>query len=223
MENENNELNQNVEETQNQEQTINVEQNENIENNVEKKQSAVTSNGIVEWAKSNKKLLAIIAVVLLIAIVAIVAVSKLSGSPEKAVKNYISALNSGKASKIAKAIDIKGSLAYAQCSGYWTSDFSKFEEKYKEIKNDDEDIKDYEENIEEIIEDMDKKKTKYSIKLVDIKNVEEVKDCNKLYNVEAKVRLKYKDSDGDTQDTTKTIKFYVYKNKVVYAPITSLF
>lgn len=200
MENENNELNQNV------------------ENNVEQTQATSTKiNGIVEWVKSHTKVIAIAAVILVVAIVAVFAISNLTGGPEKAVKNYVSALNSGNAKKLIKSMDLKGTLAYIQCSGYWSSDLSKFEEKYAEI--DEDDIEDREEDLEELLEEMQEDKKGFSMKVVEIKEVKEVEDCKDLYNVEAKIRVKYKDEEGDTQDTTNTMKFVVYKNKVVSSPI----
>lgn len=200
-----------------------VEQNEKVEaNNVEEKSENKTettksnAGGIANWIKSNTKLVIIIVAVIAVVVIAALVVPNLVGSPEQAVKNYVSAISTQNANKYLKCIDVRGMTAYAECSGYFSKDLSKFKEEYDKIDKDsvDYDKDDAKKAIEYMVDDDYKN---FSLKVVDIKQKEKVKDCKDLYKVVAKIRIKYKDEDGDSQDTTEEKTFYVYKNKIVYA------
>ena len=121
------------------------------------------------------------------------------------------------------SMDIKASIAYYTCYSR-SSDFSEteFKKEYKKIKNSD--IKDFKESFKDTMEGSLEvlKEGDYSYKLLEIKEVEKLENCKNLYNVEAKVRMKYKDEDGDKQDITNTINLIVYKNKIVTVDLNSL-
>ena len=176
------------------------------------------SSGLVEWIKSNTKLVAIIAAVIAIIAVLGIVISNVTGSPEKAIKGYLSALSNGDAKKLEKNMDIKGVLAYSDSYSYWSGiDADKFLKAYDKVEKDD--IKDAKENLEELINLIREDKKDYNVKLLEIKNQEEVKGIDNMYKVEIKARIKYKDSDGDKQDKTDTFKFIIYKNKVIYTTL----
>ena len=220
MENENQNLNENIEPTVEQ-----VEQNTQSTNKQPKGEGFFKK--IINWVKSHTKLLAIIVAVIVVAIIAIVIVTSLIGSPKKAVKKYISAYSSMNGNKIVAAMDIKGAYAYkkSSSSSYFSSslDGSKFKDAYNDVSKDD--VKDLKEDLIDSFKDLKKeakKENALSIKLIRIKDTEKVEDCDDLYTVTAKVRISFKDDDGDKQDVAQTMKFYVYKNKVVASDFSGL-
>ncbi len=161
---------------------------------------------VIAWIKSHIQIVAIIAAV--IVVVALV-MGFLTGKPKKAVKSYISGLNKADEKKILKTIDVKGMLAWSNCSGK----ASKFLDSYDDV--DDDDIDEYKETLEKSYEsvcDHLKDYDKYSIKVKEIKEVE--KEDKGLYKVKAKIEVKYKDDDDEREDT-ETMTFYVYKGKIV--------
>lgn len=184
-------------------------------------------NGIVStitnFVKSNTKLVLIAVAVIVVLILLIAIISNATSGPKQAVKNYISAMNKLNSDKIVSSMDIKATLAYTVCYGRST-DFSEseFKKEYKKIKNSD--AEDLKESTKETLDDAIKllKDKKFSVKLIDIKNVEKLENCKNLYTVEAKVRVNYNDEDGDKQDITNTINLIVYKNKVVTADLNAL-
>ena len=92
------------------------------------------------------------------------------------------------------------------------------------LKKKNSDVKDFKESFKDTMEGSLEalKEGDYSYKLLEIKEVEKLENCKNLYNVEAKVRMKYKDEDGDKQDITNTINLIVYKNKIVTVDLNSL-
>ena len=211
-----------VEENKNDEVTT-EKQEDSTEEKVEdtkttSEESKAKSSGIVEWIKSNTKLVAIIAAVIAIIAVLGVIISNVTGSPEKAIKGYLSALSSGNAKNLEKNLDIKGILAYSDSYSYWSGiDADKFLKAYDKVEKDD--VKKAKENLEELIDQIREDKKDYSVKLLEVKNQEDVKGIDNMYKVEIKARIKYKDSDGDKQDKTDTFKFIIYKNKVIYSSL----
>lgn len=200
-------------------------ENENTQPN----QAPNGSNGkgilstITNFVKSNTRLV-IIAVAIVIALILLIAIiSNSTSGPKQAVKNYISAMNKMSADKMLSSMDIKASIAYYTCYSR-SSDFSEteFKKEYKKIKNSD--VKDFKESFKDTMEGSLEvlKEGDYSYKLLEIKEVEKLENCKNLYNVEAKVRMKYKDEDGDKQDITNTINLIVYKNKIVTVDLNSL-
>jgi len=128
-------------------------------------------------------------------------------------QGFIDKSNSAKPTKdekkILKTIDVKGMLAWSNCSGK----ASKFLDSYDDV--DDDDIDEYKETLEKSYEsvcDHLKDYDKYSIKVKEIKEVE--KEDKGLYKVKAKIEVKYKDDDDEREDT-ETMTFYVYKGKIV--------
>lgn len=181
------------------------------------------SSKIINWIKSHLKLIIILIAIIIVALIAFTLISKLTQNPEQAVKNYISAVNKMDAEKIISATDIKGALAYEKCSGLLSSsDIKEFEEKYKDLDSDD--IKNRKDSLKASIEyySSSTEEKDYSIKLIRIKDMQESEDCKGLYTVNAKVRIKYNDEDGDKQDIAKSVKFMVYKNKVININLYSL-
>ena len=178
---------------------------------------------ITNFVKSNTRLVLIAVAILAVAIILIAIISNAVGGPKQAVKNYISAMNKMNSNKILSTMDSKAAIAYYACYSE-SSNFSEedFKKAYKEVKNSD--IKDFKETFKNTLDSSLNllKDSDYSYKLLDIKGVEKLDNCKDLYNVEAKVRIRYKDDDGDKQDITNTIKLIVYKNKVVTVDLKSL-
>ncbi|MCI8700355.1 MAG: hypothetical protein HFJ47_03315 [Clostridia bacterium] len=200
-------------------------ENENVQPN----QTPNGSNGnnivstITNFVKSNTKLVIIAVAILLAVIILISVISNVTGGPKQATKNYISAMNKMNADKILSTMDIKASIAYIACYSS-SSNFSEedFKKAYKEVSNSD--VKEFKKAFKETLDStLDTiKEYNYSYKLLEIKDVEESKNCKDLYKVEAKVRITYKDDDGDKQDITSTINLIAYKNKIVTVDMSSL-
>lgn len=179
---------------------------------------------ITNFVKSNTKLV-LIAIAILVAVIILIAViSNVTGGPKQAVKNYISAMNSLKSDKILSTMDPKAAIAYYTCYSS-SADFSEkdFNKAYKDVSNSD--VKDFKEAFKDTLDStLDAiKDYDYSYKLVEIKEIKEFENCKNLYTVEAKMRITYKDDDGDKQDITNTINLIVYKNKVVTVDMSGLF
>lgn len=193
--------------------TVNTETAQVAENN-----NAKSSNGAKNMLSNvlkNKKLLGIIAAVIVVVIALMVIVPNIVGGPKKAVKNFVSAMASGKSSKVMDAMDLKGVIALQKCSsGYYDLkvDESKFKDAYEDVDKDD--VKKMKKEFSDSFDYEVPEKAK--VKIVRFTEVKESKDCKKLYKVKAKIRTTYKDDDGDKQDTTSEMSFYVYKNKVIY-------
>ena len=173
-----------------------------------------------------KKYLPIAAIVLAVIVIAIVLVSVLGGGPKKAVKEYVSGMNSGNAKKVVKSMDLIGSAAWGW--SYDEEDFS--EEDYDDFIEDYEEYEDeYKDEMEDQMDEMldgmddsfdeiDDEYKSYKMKIEKFKEVEKLgKD---LYAVEAKISMQAKPKDKDETDEideSETITFVVYKNKVISA------
>ena len=156
-------------------------------------------------------------------IVVIIIIVSLIGGPKKAVKKYVSGMNSQNAKKVVKSVDLIGSAAW----GYYYDEDDFDEDDYEDFIDDYEDYKDdYADEIEDQMDDMidtmddtfddiDDEYKSYKIKIEEFKKVEKLgKD---LYAVKAKVSVKAKpeDKDDDEIDESSTMTFIVYKNKVI--------
>ena len=170
-----------------------------------------------------KKYLPIAGIALAVVVVIIILVSVLGGGPKKAVKKYVSGMNSQNAKKVVKSMDFVGSAAW----GYYYDEDDFEEEDYEEF------IEDYEDYADEYADDMDDKMDdmidsmedtfddisdeykSYKIKIEEFKKVEKLgKD---LYAVKAKIAVKAKpeDKDDDEIDESEIMTFIVYKNKII--------
>lgn len=170
---------------------------------------------IIAWVKSHVKLVAIIAAVI---IVAIIVISFILGGDKRLIKSYVSAINKADAEKALKCMDMKGVLAAASAFG----DEDEFVDKYEEIEDEDEDdledaIKEMEKSFEDSIEDREDNYKKYKVKFKKIKDKEKIDDD--FYIVKAVVKLDTENEDGDKTDSEKTLDFWIYKGKIVYAEL----
>lgn len=170
-----------------------------------------------------KKYLPIAGIALAVVVVIIILVSVLGGGPKKAVKKYISGMNSGNAKKVVKSMDFVGTAAWGWSydeDDFSEEDYEDFIEDYKDYK---EEYKDeMEDELDDMIDEMDDsfdeiydEYKSYKMKIEKFKKVEKLgKD---LYAVDAKVSLKAKpkDKDDDEIDESETMTFVVYKNKIV--------
>ena len=169
-----------------------------------------------------KKYLPIAAIVLAVIVVIILAVSLLGGGPKKAVKKYISGMNSRNAKKVVSSMDPVGTAAWGW--NYTVKDFD--EEDYEDFIDDYEEyadeIEDYEEEIDDMIyemeeefDDVDDEYKSYKMKIEEFKKVEKL--GKNLYAVKAKISLKAKpqDKEEDEIDESETMTFVVYKNKII--------
>ncbi len=157
-----------------------------------------------------------VAVIIVLALV----ISSLIGGPKKAVKKYVSAINSKNAKKITKCIDYAGVKAWGykyNANDFDKDDYKEFVEAYKDVDKDD--IKDYKETSQEYMDDtMDELKDEYKSFKATVKEFKSVKKLGKdLYLVKARIHLKAvpKDKDEDTIDESETTTFVVYKNKLI--------
>ena len=180
-----------------------------------------------ENLKNNfKKYLPYIVGAAAVVIVIILAVSLFTGGPKKAVKNYVKGMHRQKVSKVMKSIDLKGIEAwkyYGDLKEFEEKDYEEFIERYNEVDDEElEDaIKDYEDYIEDVFDDVDDNFKSYKYKLEKIKSVDKLgKD---LFVVRAKISLEAKPEDPDDDDIEEidqaSVKeFVVYKNKIVKLP-----
>lgn len=170
---------------------------------------------VIAWVKSHVKIVAIIAAVV---VVAIVIISFVLGGDKRLIKNYVSAINKADSEKALKYMDMKGFLAAASAYG----DEDEFIDKYEELEDEDEDtvedaVKEMEKSFEESLEDREDNYKKYKIKFKKIKDKEKIDDD--FYVVKAVVKLDTETEEGDTTDSEKTLDFWIYKGKIVYAEV----
>lgn len=192
------------------------------EKNVEPQVEVVNESKKFDFKSINyKKYLPWAGIALAIIVVIIILVAALGGGPKKAVKNFISGMNSRNASKIVKNIDVAGMSAwgyYYDEDDFSKDDYKEFIADYKDVDKDDikDATKDLKDTMEESFDDMKDEYKSFKIKIEKFKDVEELgKD---LYAVDAKVSMiaKPKDKDEtDEIDETATVTFVVYKNKVI--------
>lgn len=174
-----------------------------------------------------KKYLPWAGIALAIIVVIIILAAALGGGPKKAVKNFISGMNSKNASKILKNVDFAGMSAwgyYYDEDDFSKDDYKEFIKDYKDTvdemdKDDLKEAKEYlKETMEESFESNKKKYKSYKMKIEKFKDVEKLgKD---LYSVDVKISMEAKPKDkSETKeiDESSTVTFIVYKNKVVYA------
>lgn len=182
------------------------------------------------WVKSHVKVVLAVVVVILVAIVAL---NLLGGSEKRAVKKYISAMNSCDDAKIIKALDIKAAVAWSN-SGY--GDDKKIENFSDELKDvEDDDIDDYKKDIKKSYSKDNKGKIKYTLK--DVVYSSKAKDNKDLTKVVCKVQVTVKPTEDDKDDledspwkNEKAFKssaetymtFYLYKNKMIGSSLDSL-
>ena len=169
-----------------------------------------------------KKYLPIIGGVVAVVLLIIILVAVFGGGPKKAVKNFVSGMNSQNASKIIKSMDFAGmaawELSYYDVDDFTEDDYDEFIEAYEDIDKDE--IKDATEYMEDIMDDsfdeIDDEYKSYKIKVEEFKSKEELgKD---LYAVKAKISVQAKPEDEDETDEideAEIVTFVVYKNKLI--------
>lgn len=173
-----------------------------------------------------KKYLPIAGIALAVFVVLIILVSLLGGGPKKAVKKYISGMNSGNAKKMFNAVDPIGSAVWGYTydeDDFDEDDYEDFIEEYEEYAEEYADeLEEYQEELEEEIEEMEdyyddfmNDYKSYKVKVEDFKKVEKI--GKNLYVVKAKVSTvaKPKDKDEDEIDESEVMTFVVYKNKII--------
>ncbi len=176
--------------------------------------------------KSHAKIVIIAIVVVLVAILAL---NFIGGSEKRAVKKYISALNSYQKEKILKAVDVEAAVAWSNVS--YGSDLEEAIENFDEALDDVEDeAKDSkEDSIKESAKSRKKSKVKYKLqKIIYATPAKDNKDIKKVvfkYKVTSKATDDEKD-DAKDNDIWKKVKaydtsstgygtIYLYKNKVI--------
>lgn len=172
-----------------------------------------------------KVVIAVVAVV----IVVILALNFIGGSEKRALKKYISALNSYKKDKILKVIDQESA-----CAGISESEESieKFEDRKDDVEDDHKDK--LEDSVKEAAKAREKSKVKYSLKkIIYTTSAKENKDIKKVvfkYKVTSKASDDEKD-DAEDNDVWKKVKAYntsstgygtayLYKNKIIYSSLS---
>jgi len=169
-----------------------------------------------------KKYLPFAGIALAVIVVIIIAVS-LIGGPKKAVKKYISGMNSQNAKKVVKSIDVIGTAAwgyYYDEDDFEEEDYEEFIESYEEYTEEmeeelEEKMDDMIDSMEDSFDDISDEYKSYKIKIEEFKKVEKLgKD---LYAVDAKISVKAKpeDKDDDEIDESEIMTFIVYKNKII--------
>lgn len=131
----------------------------------------------------------IVIIVVAVVIVAILALSFLGGKEKRAVKKYLSALNSYEKDKILKAIDDEAACVGI---GYTKESIEEFEDKIDDVKDEQKD--NLADNIKEAAKNRKESKTKY--KLQKVLYVTKAKD-NKDIKL---VGFKYKRTSKPTED-----------------------
>lgn len=172
-----------------------------------------------------KVVIAVIAVV----VVAILALSFIGGSEKRAVKKYMSALNSYKKEKVMKAIDEE-----AACAGIGTTKDSieKFEDRMDDVKDEHKD--NLEDSVKEYAKSREKSNTKYKLKK--ILYVTKAKDNKDIKMVAFKYKRTSKPTDDEKDDAEdndiwEKIKLpkeseteygyaILYKNKVISSSLS---
>ena len=173
-----------------------------------------------------KKYLPIAAIVLAVIVVIILAVSLLGGGPKKAVKKYISGLNSRNAKKVISSVDPVGTAVWGwnySVKDFDEDDYEEFVEEYEEYLEENEDfLEEYKDEMDSMIDDMedefddvDDEYKSYKMKIDEFKKVEKL--GKNLYAVKAKISIKAKpqDKEDDEIDEAETMTFVVYKNKII--------
>ncbi len=166
------------------------------------------------WIKAHTKICIIILVVVILAIILIA--NLVGGAEKRAIKKYLSAVNSNDEEKIIKATNIEAATALyeAQTGDGEDEDFVKnFNDYLKDI--DDSSVKDFKKDLEEFIDMRDNANEKTNIKLLKIEYSTPAKDCKDLKKVVIKYRAKVK-SDKDDEDNTNSI----WKNEKSYTYVT---
>lgn len=192
------------------------------EKNVEPQVEVVNESKKFDFKSINyKKYLPWAGIALAVIVVIIILASVLGGGPKKAVKNFISGMNSKNASKIVKNIDFAGMSAwgyYYDAEDFSKDDYKEFIADYKDVDKDEvkEATKDLKETMEDSFDDVDDEYKSFKIKIEKFKDVEELgKD---LFAVDAKISTVAKPKDKDETneiDETETVTFIVYKNKII--------
>lgn len=176
-----------------------------------------------------KSHLKIVIAVVAVVIVVILALNFIGGSEKRAIKKYISALNSYKKDKILKVIDQE-----AACAGISESEESieKFEDRKDDVEDDHKD--NLEDSVKEAAKAREKSKVKYSLKkIIYTTSAKENKDIKKVvfkYKVTSKASDDEKD-DAEDNDIWKKVKAYntsstgygtayLYKNKIIYSSLS---
>lgn len=178
-------------------------------------------------------------VVLAVVVVAVVAVSFILGAEKRAIKKYISAINSCDVDKIVKAMDVEANRAWSSVNSYSYSltgssedeDVVKnFEDALEDVSDDD--VEEYKDQLKDQYDEDDKGQNK--AKLLQVVYSTKAKDNKDLKKVVCKVRVTSKpdedeeDEDEDsiwekekqyTQVVESYVTFYLYKNKVISAGI----
>ena len=183
------------------------------------------------WVKANK-IVAISALGIILIIV--LAISFLTGTEKRAIKKYISAINSCDSEKIVKTMDVKANRAWnasyyavSYTTGENTNTIEKFNEALENIS--DEQINTYKEQLGNQYNKNDKGKNK--IKLLKVVYATPAKDNKDLKKVVCKVRVTTKQDDNKqeesiwkkekkySQSAEMYVTFYLYKNKVIYSEV----
>ena len=179
-----------------------------------------------------KKYLPIAGIAVAVIVVIILAIALLGGGPKKAVKKYVSGMNSRNAKKVINSVDPVGSAVWGW--NYSVKDFDKddykdFVEEYEEYLEENEDfLEEYKDQLDEKIGDMednfddiDDEYKSYKMKIEEFKKVEKL--GKNLYAVKAKISMKAKprDKDEDEVDEAETLTFVVYKNKIISGGLTN--
>ena len=179
-----------------------------------------------------KKYLPIAGIAVAVIVVIILAIALLGGGPKKAVKKYVSGMNSRNAKKVINSVDPVGSAVWGW--NYSVKDFDKddykdFVEEYQEYLEENEDfLEEYKDQLDEKIGDMednfddiDDEYKSYKMKIEEFKKVEKL--GKNLYAVKAKISMKAKprDKDEDEVDEAETLTFVVYKNKIISGGLTN--
>lgn len=174
-----------------------------------------------------KKYLPWAGIALAVVVLIIILVAVLGGGPKKAVKGFVSGMNSRNASKILKSVDLAGMSAwgyYYDEDDFSKDDYNDFIEDYKDIVDemDKDDLKEKKEYLKEIMEEsFDEIKDEYKSYKIKIEKFKDVEKLGKdLYAVDVKISMQAKPKDkNETKeiDESEVVTFVVYKNKVVYA------
>ena len=106
-----------------------------------------------------KKYLPIAGIALAVVVVIIILVSVLGGGPKKAVKKYVSGMNSGNAKKMLDSIDPIGSAVWGyeyDEDDFDEDDYEDFIEEYEEYAEEYADeLEEYEDEMEEMIDELE--------------------------------------------------------------------
>lgn len=175
-----------------------------------------------------KKYLPWVGIALVIVAVVIILIALLGGGPKKVVKKFVSGMSSKNASKIISSIDFAGSEAWSYSydpEDFSEEDYEDFIEDYEDYDKDD--IKEQKEEMQDTLKDgFDEMKDEYKTFKMKVKSFKSKEKIGKnMYTIKAKIALTAipKDEDEDEIDTTKTVIFVVYKNKIVYSDLFGLY